>query len=267
MSLIQRLFARLTAASLVAVLVTALSSIAPLAAANADDVTIFAAASLKDALDDVGPAWHEATGHNAVVSLGASSALAKQIEAGAPADIFISATPEWMEALAGKGLLREGTRRDFLSNTLVLVAHGGAAPAVAIGPGFDLSAMLGDQKLAMALVDSVPAGVYGKAALTSLGIWDSVAPKVAQSDNVRAALALVSAGEAPFGIVYATDAVADPNVRVVATFPRDSHPPIIYPAAVTAEATSPVAQAFLDYVTTSPVAQAAFERQGFGIIE
>lgn len=233
--------------------------------ASAAKITVFAAASLKTALDDFVAVWEDTAGQEVAVSYAGSSALARQIEQGAPADVFISASLDWMDALAAVGLIREETRRDLLGNTLVLIAHADAAP-VEIGPGLDLAGMLGDGRLAMALVDSVPAGVYGKAALTALGIWDAVAPKVAQADNVRAALALVAAGEAPFGIVYRTDAAAEDDVAVVGTFPADSHPPIVYPAAVTAASADPdTAGAFLDFLGTE-AARDVFEAQGFRML-
>lgn len=232
----------------------------PLRAA-AEDVTVFAAASLTGTLDGVAQAWAAETGHRAVMSYGGSSALARQIQQGAPADIFISASTEWMDAVEASGDLQAGTRRDILGNTLVLVAPAGAAP-VTIDGHLDLAGMLGDGRLAMALVDAVPAGVYGKAALSSLGLWEGVAPQVAQADTVRAALAFVAQGEAPLGIVYATDAAAEPRVAVIATFPAGSHAPITYPAAITAQATSPVATEFLDYLTSAP-ARALWAAAGF----
>ena len=243
----------------------ACASLVPIAAA-ASDVTVFAAASLKSALDAVAAAWMEETGNTARLSYAGSSLLAQQIRQGAPADVYISASTDWMDVLMKEGLIQTDTRRDLLGNSLVLIAHGQDHPLVVLGPETDLSAMLGDGKLAMALVDSVPAGIYGKAALTSLGLWPSVAPKVAQADNVRAALALVATAEAPLGIVYATDAAADNHVTVVATFPEASHPPIIYPIALTTSATSPVAADFLGFVE-SETAAAIFRAQGFRMVQ
>lgn len=236
------------------------------APAQADTVTVFAAASLKEALDDVAARFAAVTDHTAVASYAGSSELARQIEAGAPADVFISASPEWMDAIETAGLVAPATRQNLLTNRLVLVAHDPAAPQQAIGPGFDLAGLLGDGRLAMALVGSVPAGIYGRAALTSLGAWDKVASRVAQSDNVRAALRLVAIGEAPYGIVYATDAVAEPRVTVAGTFPASSHPPILYPAALIGEAPSEAARAYLAFLS-SDAAREAFEGQGFGIAE
>ncbi len=249
-------------------LVAALTALAlvssPLRAA-ADEVTVFAAASLTDALGVVGEAWMAETGNTAIFSFAGSSALARQIQEGAPADIFISASVSWMDEVEGSGDLRDGTRRDILGNTLVLIAHGQDAAPVTIDADLDLAGMLGDERLAMALVDSVPAGVYGKAALTALGLWDSVEPLVAQADNVRAALAFVAQNEAPYGIVYATDAAVQDDVSIVGTFPAGTHDPITYPAAITAQATSGQAQAFLDYLS-SDAARAIWEEYGFTVL-
>lgn len=234
--------------------------------ATADEVLVFAAASLTNALDQVAAAWTAETGHTAVLSYAGSSALARQIQGGAPADLFISASTDWMDAVGASDDLRDGTRRDILGNTLVLIAHGEDVPPVTIDESLDLAAMLDGGRLSMALVDAVPAGVYGKAALTSLGLWDAVEPLVAQSDNVRAALAFVAQGEAPLGIVYATDAAVADNVTVIGTFPAGSHAPITYPAAITAQSESPQAAAFLDFLT-SDAANAIWAGFGFSVIE
>lgn len=234
--------------------------------AAAAEVVVFAAASMKTALDAVAADFAVATGHTVTISYGGSSQLAKQIVAGAPADIFISASVPWMDEVEAQGLIAPGAQRDLLGNALVLIAHGRGAPAVAIGPDLDLAGLLGDGWLAMALVDSVPAGQYGKAALQHLGLWAEVAPRIAQSDNVRAALALVAAGEAPFGIVYATDAAASDNVTVVATFPAESHPPIVYPAALLAGAADAADRAFYEALS-SGAADATFAAHGFAIID
>ena len=226
---------------------------------------MFAAASLKTAMDEITARFAEETGHMATVSFAGSSALARQIQQGAPADIFISANPDWMDMLQAEGLIDAGTRFDLVGNRIVLIAHGTDAARAEIGSGLDLAGMLGEGRLAMALVDAVPAGIYGKAALKSLGIWDDVAPRVAQADNVRAALAFVSSGEAPMGIVYATDAVADDTVTVVGTFPAHAHPPVVYPAAAVAASDNPAGGRFLDYLR-GPAARTAFERQGFVVI-
>ena len=230
--------------------------------AAAEEVVVFAAASLKTALDAVAADFEAATGHQVTISYAGSNALAKQIIAGAPADIFLSAAVNWMDAVEAEGLVVDGTRADLLGNSLVLIAHGRDAAPVAIGP--DLVARLGDGKLSMAMVDAVPAGQYGKEALLSLGLWPSVEGSVAQSENVRAALALVSTGEAPLGIVYASDAVADDNVTVVATFPAESHSPIPYPVALLTNATDPADRAFLAALSGEG-ADAIFAAQGFRV--
>ncbi|RVV98159.1 molybdate ABC transporter substrate-binding protein [Mesobaculum littorinae] len=233
-------------------------------AVRAETVTVFAAASLKTALDEIAAGYEGTTQDDIVISYAGSSALARQIEQGAPADLFLSASTDWMEAVARAGRIDVDSQADLLGNALVLISHDPKAEGVRIGPDLDLPAMLGDGRLAMALVDAVPAGIYGKAALTSLGLWDGVAPRVAQADNVRAALALVAAGATPLGIVYATDAAAEPRVTVVGLFPGDSHPPIIYPAAALADAPA-AAHAFLDHLRSVP-ARAVFETQGFRVL-
>jgi molybdate transport system substrate-binding protein len=232
---------------------------------TAEDITVFAAASMTNALAEIETRFEAATGHDLVVSLAGSSALARQIQQGAPADIFISASTDWMDTVAADGLIVEGSRFDLLGNTIVLVAHGTEAGRVEIGPDLDLAGLLGEGRLAMALVDSVPAGVYGKAALESLGLWDDVEAQVAQADNVRAALAFVATGEAPYGIVYATDATAEDKVTIIGTFPADTHPPIVYPVADLANRDVPAEAEFLDYLR-GPEARAAFERQGFTVL-
>ncbi|WP_010140401.1 molybdate ABC transporter substrate-binding protein [Oceanicola sp. S124] len=232
------------------------------AGAHAEEVTLFAAASLKTALEQIEPVFEAATGADLRVSLAGSSALARQIQQGAPADVFISANPGWMDALEDEGLLAEGTRRDLLGNAIVLVAPQGQGGRVDLLASPDLPALLGAGPLAMALVDAVPAGIYGKQALTSLGLWEAVAPHVAQADNVRAALALVALGEAPLGVVYATDAAAEPGVEIAATFPEDSHDPIRYPIAALAESDNPLTAGLLAFLQGAE-ARATFEAQGF----
>jgi len=229
--------------------------------AAADTVTVFAAASLKDALDENAKAYQARSGDRIVVSYAASSALAKQIEAGAPADLFISADLDWMDYVEQRRLIKTGTRQNLLRNRLVLIAPADSKASVSIVPGFPLARLLGDGRLAMANPDAVPAGKYGKASLEALGVWKDVQSKVAAAENVRAALVLVSRGEAPFGIVYKTDAAADPKVRVAGLFPENTHPPIIYPIAVTA-AGKPAAGAFLKWLS-GPQARAIFEKHGF----
>jgi molybdate transport system substrate-binding protein len=228
--------------------------------AAAEEVGVFAAASLKNALDAVAADFQADTGHTVTISYAGSNALARQILEGAPADIFLSAAVNWMDEVEKDGLVV--ARRDLLGNSLVLIASGKDAPPVAIAPGFDLAGMLGDGKLAMAMVDAVPAGQYGKASLEALGVWKTVEGAVVQSENIRAALALVAAGEAPFGIVYATDAAAEDNVTVVGTFPEDSHGPIIYPAALLRGAADAADRAFYDALASGKAA-ARFREYGF----
>lgn len=234
-------------------------------AAAHEKLTVFAAASLKNALDAVNAACEAEVGEAATISYAASSALARQIEQGAPAHIFVSADLDWVAYLSDKNLTVKDTETKLLGNRIVLIAPADSGAAIEIAPGFDLAALVGDGRLAMANVDSVPAGKYGKAALEKLGVWGSVEGKVAQAENVRAALALVSTGEAPLGIVYATDAAADPKVKVVATFPEDTHPPIVYAVAQLAEARNDHAPAFLKCLQTSK-AKALFEQQGFTVL-
>lgn len=247
-----------------AALLAALLTVSPLVAQA--DVTVFAAASLKNALDQVAADFTAATGEKVVISYAGSNALAKQIIEGAPADLFISANTEWMDEIAKAGMIAGDQREDLLGNTLVLIAHGKDAADVTLGGDTDLPALLDGGKLAMALVDSVPAGQYGKAALEKLGLWDGVQADVAQADNVRAALALVATGEAPYGIVYATDAAAEDNVSVVGTFPADSYPPIIYPAALLTGAADDADRAFFEALSGAG-AKAAFEAQGFTVLD
>lgn len=236
------------------------------APAAAQDVTVFAAASLKNALDDVAAGWKAETGKQAVISYAASSALAKQITEDAPADIFISADLAWMDHVEKAGAAVDGTRKNLLGNSIVLVAPKDSTANVKLVKGVDLAAALGTEgKLAMADVAAVPAGKYGKAALESLGAWAGVEKKIAQAENVRAALALVARGEAPLGIVYKTDSAAEPSVRIVDTFPATSHPEIVYPAAQLKGGKSADTKAFFDYLTTEK-AKAAFEKQGFSVL-
>jgi molybdate transport system substrate-binding protein len=247
-------------------LAAALAFAAPAAPAFAADVVVFAASSLQNALDDAVKAYTADTGKAVTVSYGGSSALAKQIEQAAPADIFFSADLAWMKDLHDKNLTVADTEKSLLGNEIVLVVPKDSTATTAIAPGFDLNAILGaDGKLAMANVDAVPAGKYGKAALTKLGVWDKVSAQVVQSDNVRAALAFVAKGEAPAGIVYQTDANAEPAVKVIGTFPADSHPPIVYPVALLASSTNPDAKDFLAYLE-SDKAKPAFEKQGFTFV-
>ena len=235
------------------------------AAGQGRDVLVFAAASLKNALDDIAAQWQRESGKKAAISYAASNTLIKQIEQGAPADIFISADLDWMDYGQQKGLIKPDTRSNLLGNRLVLVAPKDSNISANIRPGFDLAALLKGGRLAMGNVDAVPAGKYGKAALEKLGAWDGVRDKIAQAESVRAALLLVARGEAPLGIVYQTDAASDPTVKIVGTFPENTHPPIIYPIALTKESTSPDASAFLNFIR-SPAARPIFERQGFTVL-
>jgi len=258
----RRYFARTLAAALTAL---AMGGASLLSAAAQENVTVFAAASLKNALDGVNAAWKEQAGKEATISYAASSALAKQIEEGAPADVFFSADLDWMAYLSDKNLTKKDTETRLLGNRIVLVAPADSSAATEIASGFDLAGLLGDGKLAMANVESVPAGKYGKEALEKLGVWDKVSGQVAQAENVRAALALVATGEAPLGIVYATDAKAEPKVKVIGTFPEDSHDPIVYPVAATAEGKAADTDAFLKFVQSAK-AKALFEAQGFTVL-
>jgi molybdate transport system substrate-binding protein len=235
------------------------------AAAQGRDVLVFAAASMKNALDDIAAQWQRETGKKVVISYAASNTLIKQIEQGAPADIFISADLDWMDYGQQKGLIKNDTRVNLLGNKLVLIAPKDSKITTDIKPGFDIAALLKGGRLAMANVDAVPAGKYGKAALEKLGVWNSVKDNIAQADSVRAALVLVARGETPLGIVYQTDAASDPTVKIVGTFPADTHPPIIYPVALTKDSTSADARAFLTYMETSPAADRAFAKQGFSV--
>jgi molybdate transport system substrate-binding protein len=246
------------------VLIAALALALPPRAADAQPpaVTVFAAASLTDAMKQASDAYQAKTGVSITLSFGASSTLAHQIDQGAAADVFMSADSDWMEYLEKNGRIANGTRKNLLGNQLVLVASKDARPAPRIAPHFDLAGALGDGKLAMADPASVPAGKYGKEALTALGVWDSVSSKVVQAENVRVALEYVARGEAPFGIVYATDAKIVP-VKVVGVFAENTHAPIVYPVALTRTA-SPAARDFLAFLS-GPQARAIFEKAGFTV--
>lgn len=232
--------------------------------ALATNLTVFAAASLKDALDDVATAFEHEFGTGVTISYAGSSTLARQIEYGAPVDLFISANEAWMDRLSRDQKLAPDTRGELLSNGLVLIGPASDPRALNLASPVELNAALGDGKLAMALVDAVPAGIYGKAALQHLNLWESVSDQVAQTDNVRAAMALVSIGAAPLGVVYTTDARADDRVSVKATFPANSHPPVIYPVAIINTSEHPDARAFLDYLQ-SPFADGVFTSYGFNL--
>ena len=232
---------------------------------RAEEVVVFAAASLKTALDEVAAEFEASTGNSVTISYAGSNQLAKQIIEGAPADIFLSSAVNWMDAVDQAGLVVPGQRRDLWGNDLVLIAHGTDASPVEIGPELDLAKLLGGGMLSMAMVDAVPAGQYGKQSLEALGLWAVAEPLVAQSENVRAALALVATGEAPYGIVYASDAVAGDNVTVVGQFPETSHAPITYPAALLTGAADAADRAFFDALSAD-AADAKFAAQGFKIL-
>jgi molybdate transport system substrate-binding protein len=237
-------------------------------AAPAQDakLVIFAAASLKDALDEVNVAFQREKGQATTTSYAASSTLAKQIEAAAPADIFISADLDWMDYLAKRNSIKLETRANLLGNRLVLIAPVNSPVKLAIGPNFPLAQALGNGRLAIADPNGVPAGRYGKAALETLGVWSTIANRLAPAENVRATLALVSRGEAPLGIVYQTDADSDKAVKIVGTFPQNTYPPIIYPMAVVASSTNPAAMGYLAYLK-SPAARPTFEKHGFTVLQ
>jgi molybdate transport system substrate-binding protein len=250
-------FARAASAALVLILA------AP--AAHAADVTVFAAASVTDVFKQAGALYKSKTGKEAVFSFAASSALAHQIEASGGADIFISADRDWMDYLDKKGLIADTTRKDLLGNHLVLIAPGDLDIKIKIAPHFDLAGALGHGRLSVADPASVPAGKYAKASLTALGVWDGVSANLASAENVRVALAYVARGEAPLGIVYTTDAMSDPRVHIVDTFPESSHPPIVYPIALTKDAKQG-AKPFLDFLE-GPEAAAIFAKAGFTVLK
>jgi molybdate transport system substrate-binding protein len=226
-------------------------------------VVVFAAASLRTALDDLATEWQRVTGRVARVSYAGTSALARQIEQGAPADVFISADRDWMDYLSSRALVREP--RPLLANRLVLVAPAGSSVMLELGPDAPLVAALGEGRLALANVDAVPAGRYAKVALDALGLWKQVARRMVQTADVRAALRLVAQGEAPLGIVYATDAHAEPKVRVVDMFDQETHPTILYMMAAVAESSNPGGDDFLAFLRTAP-ARRIFEREGFTVV-
>jgi molybdate transport system substrate-binding protein len=256
------------AAAFAWMLVVSMSHGGPAIAADSPpSLTVFAAASLKNVLDAIAAEFTKDTGKSIAIAYAASPALAKQIEQAAPADIFIPADLEWMDYLSLRKLIKPDTRVNIAGNRLVLIAPADSTIRLKITQSFDLNGALGDGKLAIADVKAVPAGKYGKAALESLGVWASIAPRLAETENVRAALALVTRGEAPLGIVYASDAAAEPKVKVVDIFPEGTHPTILYPASVTATSTNAeVAKKFLKYLK-SPAAEAKFTKDGFIILK
>jgi molybdate transport system substrate-binding protein len=248
------------------VLASALVAFSPTLALADAPIVIFAAASLKTALDEAAGAFRAETGTETKISYGGSLALARQITEGAPADIFVSADEDSMDEAAKGAAIKPQTRFDFLANSLVIVANRKAPfDSLALTPAA-IDAAIGSGKLATGEVNSVPVGKYAKQALTNLGLWEDVAPHLAMTDNVRAALAFVARNEAPLGIVYATDAAAEPAVKVVAVFPASSHKPIVYPVALTAASDNPSAVRFLDFLR-SPAARTIFARQGFQLLE
>jgi molybdate transport system substrate-binding protein len=232
------------------------------ALAQDKSLIVFAAASMKNALDDVDTAYTAKTGVKITASYAASSALAKQIEQGAPADIFLSADTDWMDYATAKKTINESTRVNLLGNSIVLIApKDSKIVSVTIGPGFDLSKLAGDGKIATGDVKAVPVGKYAKAALEKLGAWHAAEPKFAMAESVRAALTLVARGEAVLGIVYSTDAKVEPGVKIVGTFPADSHPPIIYPVAATTTAKAEAAD-YLAFLRSS-ASKTILEKYGF----
>lgn len=254
-----------TAAACLAFVLAAALSLSPAQAQDKPPLLVFAAASLKNALDEINTAWTRQSGVEVRASYAATSALAKQMEEGAPADVFLSADLRWMDHVEKAKLIREGTRASLLGNSLVLVAAKDSKQGdVKIGENFDLAKLLGDGRLSVAGTESVPAGRYAKAALQKLGIWPSVEKRLAEAENVRAALAYVSRGEAPLGIVYSTDAAADPGVKIIGTFPGDSHPPIIYPVGVLASSKNPAAGAYRKFLA-EPAAKKIFVKHGFTV--
>ena len=229
-------------------------------------LTVFAAASLKNALGEANAAFTKATGVKMTASYAASSALAKQIEQGAPADVFVSADLKWMDYVAERKLIKPTTRVNLLGNRLVLIASNDSKlGTVAIGPGFDLAKLAGDGRIAVADVRAVPAGLYAKAALEKLGAWKAAEPKLAMAENVRATLAFVARGETPVGIVYETDARIEPKVKIVGTFPEGSHEPVTYPVAATTSSKHAAAERYVAFLRTS-TAKAIFERYGFSFL-
>lgn len=243
--------------------IAALAGLIATTAAMAADVTFFAAASLSNALPEIAAAYKQQTGKTVTFSFAASSVLARQIEASPGADLYMSADSDWMDYLDSRGLVNHASRKTLLGTHLVLIAPAGAAVSLKIAPYFDLAGALKGGRLAVADPDSVPAGKYAKSSLTSLGVWNTVADRTANAESVRVALAYVARGEAPLGIVYTTDAMIEPKVKIVDTFPDKTHAPIVYPAALTKDA-KPGAKEFLDFLSSAP-ARAIFVKYGFEV--
>jgi len=235
------------------------------ASAQGNDVLIFAASSLSDALNEIAAQWHRTTGKNVTITYGASGTLIRRVEQGARADLFISADPDWMDYGQQRNLISPDTRSNLIGNRIVLIAPQDTDIKTNIKPGFDLASLLKGGRLAMGNVDAVPAGEYGKFALERLGCWESVKDSVVQAEDARAALHLVSQREAALGIVYQTDAISDRAVKIVGVFPKDTHPPIVYPIALIRESVNPDARGFLNYLRSSS-ALTTFERQGFTLL-
>ncbi len=244
----------------------ACGALAPQPAAAIETMTVFAAASMRNALDNANATFRKLTGVKVVASYAATSALVKQIEQGAPADVFISADLKWMDYAVAHKLVKEDTRVNLLGNRLVLIAaKDSKLDHVDIGQGFDIAKLAGDGRIATADVKAVPAGLYAKAALTSLGVWPHAEPKLAQAENVRAALAYVARGETAIGIVYETDAKVEPGVKIIGVFPESSHPPVTYPVAATADTKNQYVARYLAFLRSSP-AKAIFEKYGFSFL-
>ena len=236
----------------------------PIPGQAADSVMVFAAASTTNAVTDIGALFVKKNIGRFVPSFASSSTLAKQIEKGAPANVFLSANEKWMNYLEEKKLIDPSSRFDLLGNRIALIAPADSDVKVKIAPDFDLAKILDDGKLAMGDPDHVPAGIYGKQALEKLGVWDNVKDKVVRAKDVRSALVLVERGEAPLGVVYTTDAAITDKVKIVGIFPEDSHPPIVYPVALVAGNENPTARSFLEFLKT-PEAKAVFEKYGFTV--
>jgi molybdate transport system substrate-binding protein len=238
-----------------------MSASLPAADVQQPQILVFAGASLTDGLQEASAAYEKTVQVTVKSSFDSSSVLARQIEAGAPADVFFSADTKWMDYLQSRNLIQAGSRKNVVGNRLVLIAPAASQIKLKIAPHFPLAAALGDGRLATGDPDSVPVGRYARSALTALGVWNEVASRLARGENVRAALMYVGRGEAPLGIVYATDALVDKNVRVVDTFPANTHEPIVYPAALTKAAKSEAA-GFVTYLF-SPHAHEMFIKYGF----
>ena len=249
---------------LIPLLAMVLAAMTGLAWAQPATVTVFAAASTTNAITDIGNLFESQGKGKIQASFASSSTLAKQIESGAPAEVFLSANEKWMDYLEEKKLVQPGSRLDYLGNSLVLVAPADSQLKAEIKPGFPLLDWLGQGRLAVGDPDHVPAGIYAKAALTKLGVWDKIEPRLARAADVRGALALVERGEAPLGIVYATDAAIAPQLQVAGVFPEDSHPAIVYPLALVGEKAGPTARAFYVFLR-GPEAKAIFTRYGFAV--